>query len=140
MLEMINSIGAVAGFAGFIGIIILMYSKSVNISIGCGYDHTMLLIDGICYVWGRNNHGQLGLGDLLDYDTPQKLDLLDIKSINCGGYNTFALTKLNEVYAWGNNNYGQLGLGDIVNYNTPQKLNLSNITSISCGEQHTFAI
>jgi hypothetical protein len=45
------------------------------IDVACGSLHTMALTESSeVYVWGRNNSGQLGLGDTRDRDTPEKLN------------------------------------------------------------------
>jgi alpha-tubulin suppressor-like RCC1 family protein len=69
------------------------------------------------YVWGLNNNGQLGLGDIKNRNTPCKFSFPAewgrIKEVSFGSAHSIALTDLNEIYSWGANNYGQLGLGDI---------------------------
>ena len=76
------------------------------------------------YVWGYNQHGQLGLGHFNNINTPQELNLPNVKKIICGSgpYHTIAITKLGKVYVWGNNQYGQLGLGHTKNVNIPREL------------------
>lgn len=115
----------------------------------CGSEHTVILTSsGKVYGWGRNESGQLGLGDDNCYkNTPHELNLLYlIKSICCGIQHTIALTYSNEIYVWGNNNHGQLGLGDTLFRNSPQKLSLQgefgnlNIKSISCNGNFTIVL
>ena len=73
---------------------------------------------------GDNSYGQLGLGHNQNQNSPQKLNLLNIKDIICGGLHTIALTNSNEIWVWGRNDEGQLGLGHNQDQNSPQKLNL----------------
>jgi len=118
---------------------LIIMSTYPKIKISCGCEHTCLLMDEI-YVWGNNIYGQLGLGHNQKQNSPQKLNLPNIKKIICGGFHTIALTNSNEVWVWGNNIYGQLGLGHNQDQNSPQKLNLPNIKDIICGCYHTTAL
>ena len=101
-----------------VNIINIFYYKLFKISISCGENHAILLINGELYSWGDNELGQLGLGyyervdNLLSkYHEPQKLKLKNITKIKCGNCHSLALTTSNEIYSWGNNYYGQLGIG-----------------------------
>ncbi len=111
-----------------------------NMSISCGYIHSCMILDNKVYVWGSNEGGQLGLGNNTDHNYPQKLNLIHIKKIICGGNHTMALGNSGEVYAWGSNDWGQLGLGNNLNRYSPQKLNLRHIKKIICGYFHTVAL
>src|SRR5580704_13900561 len=108
-------------------LIISTYFHSFIIKIKCGYYHSVLLFEKEIYAWGYNQYGQLGLGHNTQTNSPQKLDLPNVKKIICGGYHTMALTFSNEIYAWGHNYYGQLGLGYNTDTNLPQKLDLPNV-------------
>lgn len=121
------------------------------INICCGAYHTIALVRSAylntsndIYVWGKNNHGQLGLGITITHSvTPHKLSLPNVIAIDCGKHYAVALTKLNEIYAWGSNKYGQLGSGDYVGQFFPQKLisfTRDNIVSVCCGAYHAIAV
>jgi len=78
--------------------------------------------NGDIYVWGRNNYGQLGLGDASNRTSLTKnstLSALDIVEVWCGGGSSYgyniALTSDGDVYVWGCNRYGELGLGYVTN-------------------------
>lgn len=60
---------------------------------------------------GRNDCGQLGLGDDKTRSFPRKVDI-DAKIVNaaCGQRHTLFLTDSGEVYACGKNEAGQLGI------------------------------
>ena len=118
-------------------------------AVSCGYHHTIALLkSGICYVWGRNEVGQLGLGSGGDYNnvySPQELKLRDVTSVTCGEKYTIALTNRATCYVWGRNEVGQLGLGpgsggDYNNVYSPQELKLRDVTSVTCGEKYTIAL
>src|SRR6185503_13942220 len=95
-------------------------------SISAGYSHTCALLDNdTIKCWGRNDFGQLGLGDPDDRgDAPGEMGnalpavsfgwvLSPPTKVEAGGNHTCALldTKLR---CWGLNTAGQLGLGDNV--------------------------
>jgi alpha-tubulin suppressor-like RCC1 family protein len=89
-----------------------------------GGDHTCALMDnGAVKCWGRNNYGQLGLGDTDNRgDAPGEmgdvLPAVDLGSgrsaveLMAGSFHTCALLDNGAVKCWGRNDYGQLGLGD----------------------------
>ena len=117
----------------------------------CGENHMVVLtqtdIENKIYVYGRNNHGQLGLGDTIDRLSFQKLNLSNIMSVNCGKYFTMALTICGKLYGWGSNAFRQLGLGNVGDQYLPQQLSLqesitsiTSIISVNCGAQHTFIL
>ena len=103
-------------------VIISTYFHSFRIKIKCGCHHSVLLFEKEIYAWGDNGCGQLGLGHNKQTNSPQKLDLTNVKKIICGGWHTMALTFFNEIYVWGGNIFGQLGLGHNRQINSPQKL------------------
>lgn len=116
------------------------------ISIHCGRVHTIALVkvDSLqkCYVWGFNIHGQLGLGDFINRESPQELiPLLNPMTVCCGGYHTIALTYSGKIYSWGYNSYGQLGLGNDTNSDLPRELNFyESIVSVVCGDFHVYCM
>ena len=116
-------------------------SKIPNIISIRGCSHIIILTDrGECYGWGCNFQGQLGIGFDSWIHSPQKLNLLNITFIDCGGNHTVAITKFNHCYVWGNNESGQLGLGCNKYQCLPQKLDLQNVISVGCGSQYTIAL
>ena len=107
-------------------------------AISCGQFSTICLTDdGFLYSFGRNHHGQLGLGIFNDgFNVPSKIDgLSDIEFVECGGYHVFCKTLNNEIYVWGNNELGELGIKNTKNQHTPVKnINVpNNIVDIKCG-------
>lgn len=82
---------------------------------------------------------------MFDYD-PQKEEDQDesgelakkipIKSVQCGGMHTVALTPTGEAYSWGCNDEGALGRQG--KDNQPEQVPLSEkVTNVSCGDSHT---
>ena len=94
-----------------------------------GYAHTCaILTTGKVKCWGRNNYGQLGLGDLINRKTDAQMgDNLPFVSlgtnrtatdISAGMYHTCALLDNNTVKCWGLAANGQLGYGNTTNQGT----------------------
>ena len=91
--------------------------------VGGGTHSCALKTDGTVWCWGRNDDGQLGLGDTIDRTTPQAVGgLNDVLQIVAGSKHTCALTASGEVACWGANYSGQLGLGDTTNRTMPQAI------------------
>ena len=85
----------------------------------CGADTQLLLFeDGKLYGWGRNNKGQLGLGNTntILYPTYITDNVLDIESNNQGdNYNDGSLYVIKTdgtLWVAGSNDDGELGVGD----------------------------
>lgn len=63
------------------------------------------------FTWGNNDFGQLGCGDKLHRDIPEKINGLEdqkIIKIVSGGDHSLALTASGQLYVWGSNINGQL--------------------------------
>ena len=88
-----------------------------------GSMHTMIIAkDGTVLACGKNDEGQLGLGDYDNRDTftvvPDLPDGKVASQVVAGGAQTMIIAKDDTVFACGNNGIGQLGLGDTENKNT----------------------
>ena len=90
------------------------------VAITAGAAHTCVIVDdGHVQCWGRNDHGQLGLGstEVIGDDEAPTSEYAEVQlpgpavAIDAGGDVTCAVLSGGSVYCWGNNNYGQLGLG-----------------------------
>ncbi len=103
----------------------LVCAPSSAVSVVAGADHTCaLLMDGRVKCWGRNQSGQLGLGDTHARGGPplqmgDALSFVDLGSsgqratqLAAGRNHTCALLTDGQVKCWGDNYGGQLGLGD----------------------------
>lgn len=109
-------------------------------------------MNGIVYVWGANNIGQLGLNTGVAFDGQKSVypklctSLKDkvIVEIACGHCSSFALDIYGNAYSWGNNEFGQLGHGPeapkIIDVPKRIKGLKEPITQISSGHEHTIAL
>ena len=89
--------------------------------------------EGEVYVSGRNDYGQLGLGNTDDQTTPQKISALrwlTITDIILDEKSVYYLTDRGKVYVSGDNTYGRLGIGDTNNVTTAIKINALNSVEI----------
>ena len=97
------------------------------------------------YVWGADSRGQLGTGDLGNWqNTPKRqtaLDGLDVVSVAAGDAHTLVLTADGVIYSWGWNEDGQLGLGTTKYALKPTRVyNIPKISAISAGYAYSVAL
>lgn len=79
--------------------------------------------DGALWCWGRNDAGQLGLGDGSRRDAPARVGTAsDWLAIASGRRHTCAVRANGQLYCWGENLSGQLGVGDTVARNLPSRV------------------
>ena len=99
--------------------------------------------DGTLWAWGRNDYGQLGLGDNTNRPVPTRVGTAsDWVAVAVGLLHSLALKADGSLYAWGYNNDGQLGLGNTLNRNVPSRVGLlvRDWAAIAAGASHTLAI
>lgn len=137
------------------------------VKVACGYEHVVALVSGaesskdkdlVCYSWGNNNHGQLGLGDKESRLHPEVVKTFDedspltIYEVACGSYHTALLTHKKQpsdtlestCLTFGLGENGQLGHGTTKNtlFPTPVKKLPQNVylISVDCGLFHTSVV
>ena len=114
--------------------------------IACGSNYTFILkTDSSLWSCGRNNYGQLSLGDTTDRTTFTQVNIhIDIKQIACGQCHTFILENDGSVWSCGLNEYGQLGTPVVTNYNNvfnQVTTNTNNdVKQVACGDTYTFIL
>jgi alpha-tubulin suppressor-like RCC1 family protein len=99
--------------------------------------------DGTLWAWGRNDYGQLGLGDRTHRSSPVQVgSLTNWKQVAGGGGNSpfsAAIKTDGTLWTWGYNAY--LGLGTITNYSSPVQVGaLTNWKQVACGDNHAVAV
>jgi alpha-tubulin suppressor-like RCC1 family protein len=129
--------------------------KGISIAKVCGGSATSMCMviatDGRVFTWGRNETGQLGLGDVDNRSAPTEVKALaGIKVVDgaCGKSHTVVVTADGNAYAWGSNKHGQLGVGSIArtkpkeddNRLAPVQCSVSACTAVSCGAEFTMWI
>ena len=102
--------------------------------IACGNEHGLILLgNGKVLGLGRNEEGQLGIGNTTNGSLPQYVrnaansaDITNIGEISCGDNWSFVLSRDGTiVHSWGANDVGQLGIGNTdTPKNLPQNINL----------------
>ncbi|MEQ2239028.1 hypothetical protein ILYODFUR_000317 [Ilyodon furcidens] len=117
------------------------------VRISAGGDQSFALsVSGGVFCWGRNNCGQLGLGDTKDTHTPTCVHSLNLKKthdICCGNDHTAILTKQGAVFTFGSGQYGQLGHNSFRNELHPRlvaELWGAKVIKIACGRNHTLVL
>ena len=93
--------------------------------IDCEYHYSAALLDdGRLVLWGRNSHGQLGVGDTVDRALPQQASgLSQITFFSLGSRYAAAVTKHGALFCWGEGIHGNLGLGDRKGRLVPTRVN-----------------
>jgi len=97
--------------------------------------------DGTLWVWGDNNYGNLGTGDLSKYSSPVQTIAggNNWKQVECSsGQAMFGIKTDGTLWSWGRNNSGQLGVGDTNHRSSPTQIsgggtNWSSITGAYFG-------
>ncbi|XP_009473150.1 PREDICTED: probable E3 ubiquitin-protein ligase HERC3 [Nipponia nippon] len=101
-------------------------------------------LSGAVYSWGKNNFGQLGLGDTEDRDRPSYIGALEhwkTVFISCGADHTAVLSKDGLVCTFGAGGAGQLGHNSTRNELMPRvvaELWGARVSQVACGRQHTL--
>ena len=93
------------------------------------------------YSWGRNNYGQLGLGNTTYRSSPVQVGALTTW-LNIAAGNLFSLATKTDgtLWSWGRNNYGQLGLGNTTDYSSPKQVGaLTTWSKVAGGKEFTIA-
>ncbi|KAJ9168284.1 hypothetical protein P3X46_019830 [Hevea brasiliensis] len=137
------------------------------VKVACGNEHVVALVtvgetyegeDLVCYSWGNNNHGQLGLGDRESRIHPEIVETFNqhspwaIYEVACGAFHTALLThkkrpneKLESTcWTFGLGENGQLGHGTSQSALKPEPVNElpqdAYLVSVDCGLFHTGVV
>lgn len=137
------------------------------VKVACGNEHVVALVSAdetytggnlLCYSWGSNNHGQLGLGDKESRLNPEVIKTFDLESpwevyeLACGAFHTAVLTNKKrpsdtlESVCWtfGLGDNGQLGHGMTKSFLSPEPIKElpqnAFFISVDCGLFHTSVV
>lgn len=97
--------------------------------------------DGTLWSWGKNDHGQLGLGDTTDRNAPVRVSAdTTWVAVAAGHAHSIALKSDGSLWVVGDNGYGQLGIpGE--QYSTLQRVGTDDDwVAIGAGDDFTLAI
>lgn len=122
-------------------------SLTTWLSVAAGYASSFAIkTDGTIWSWGKNNSGQLGLGNTTYYSSPKQIGALTnwlITSVGTyanRGYSLAAKTD-GTLWSWGANGYGNLGTGNTTNYSSPKQVGLlTTWLKVAAGYASSFAI
>jgi len=124
--------------------------KDINIvstNKGCISAFCMAIADdGKVYAWGRNEAGQLGLGDTTDRFVPTLVNDItgyDVVEVATGKAHALFLTSCGKVLAAGSNENGQCGQGRKTgNLDTPKLVvyDGADIVSVACGQEFSVLL
>ncbi|XP_072190174.1 probable E3 ubiquitin-protein ligase HERC4 [Excalfactoria chinensis] len=118
------------------------------VQIACGDHHSMALTrGGNLFTWGRNTHGQLGVGSQDPFISKPRLVKglkgIPLAQIAAGGAHSVVVSLSGAVYSWGKNDCGQLGLRHVYDRDRPsyvEALEHWKAVFISCGADHTAVL
>lgn len=98
--------------------------------------------DGTLWTWGRNDFGQLGLGNITNYYSPKQVgSLTNWASVAPMGISCLATKTDGTLWSWGNGGQARLGLGNTTDYSSPKQVgSLTNWASVAGGNYSGNAI
>jgi alpha-tubulin suppressor-like RCC1 family protein len=110
-----------------------------------GYAHSLQILAGKLYAWGRNTDGELGDGTNT-YRTSRALTQLPAVAapvvVAAGDLHSMAIGSDGKLYAWGDNTAGTLGDGTTISRNLPAPVTLPGgaaPTAIAAGPYFSVA-
>jgi len=109
---------------------------------GGNYFTAVIMQNGSVRTFGRNNFGQLGVGDTTNRLTPVQVPgISGARALAAGRYHTAVVQNDGTVRMFGLNTSGQLGVNDTTNRSAPvQAIGLSTGTAVACGGNHTAVL
>jgi alpha-tubulin suppressor-like RCC1 family protein len=97
---------------------------------------------GKLWVWGRNNHGQLGINTTTDRSNPVQMGSDNWIKVESGGSHKVAIKSDNTLWGWGLNSTGELGQVTYrTNRSSPVQIGTAtNWTQIALASNATFLL
>ncbi|NBO99244.1 MAG: hypothetical protein EBU90_03835 [Proteobacteria bacterium] len=118
--EKISAYSYSSGYMG--GENIFYYDRYENTwsDVSAGNEFTIALdTNNKLWSFGKNDYGQLGVGDTTARSLPTQLSLNNCQAIDVGANHSLAINNAKKLYTFGRNNNGQLGLGDTIDRYEP---------------------
>jgi len=82
-----------------------------------------IALDGTFWCWGKNDAGQLGLGDLMRRTAPAQVGTADDwAALAVGKRHVCGVRTSGGLFCWGDNAAGQLNLGDLLEQEEPTEV------------------
>ena len=108
------------------------------------YHSLSIKTDNSLWVWGYNNHGQLGTNNITNYSSPVTTAISGTfwKTISAGFYHSAAIKTDGTLWMWGYNTDGELGDNTV----TKRSSGVQTVSAgtdwkqVECGDYHTAAI
>eukprot|EP00047_Mylnosiga_fluctuans_P020907 m.97717 g.97717 ORF g.97717 m.97717 type:complete len:1510 (-) comp8676_c0_seq2:738-5267(-) len=125
------------------------------VSLACGEFHSMVVVrpadahgpaSNSIMAWGKNDRGQLGLGNFETQRLPRPVEALDehhIIQIAAGSMHSLALSCTGVAYAWGRGSDCQLGHSAGEDCSVPREVHYFkgsaiSVVGVAAGEQHSL--
>lgn len=112
--------------------------------VGDGENSLILTTDGKIYGAGRNQEGQLGIGNNTQTTVwtqeASGFTWIDLATSTANDAVVLAVKDDGSLWGWGDGGYSKHGLGNINDYNTPQLASTGNFVQVHAGDRHGAAI
>lgn len=109
-----------------------------------GAQHTCAIVSGALYCWGRNNAGQLGIGDTAPQsESPTLVSGLRGRPVEVATFSQHTCVRLDDgrVDCFGSNGWGQLGNGGTAPSPSPTPVaSITDAVDLATGGSHTCAL
>ena len=112
------------------------------LAVSAGGSHTCAIkSDSSLWCWGKNNHGQLGLGTTVDEIVPARVGAEKWRSVTAGVDYTCGIKPDGSLWCWGENEEAELGIGNRNSTVTPVRVGTdNNWRAVSLGSAHTCGV
>jgi RHS repeat-associated protein len=117
---------------------------SIGTTIAAGNGHMLVVLsDGTMRSWGRNEHGQLGIGAVDSTGCSCRTSvqtvstITQVASVAGGDTSSLAVTQNGNTWSWGGDAHGELGNGTSGTTNYPTPATFSGITGTASSSYET---